>query len=149
MDRDEARAALNGMDDVTRKYATEGPEYPAWRYAAFGLMMALIVLSQGFGSALKAALFVTAMAMLVWMLRDDRRRYGVFVNGYRKGRTLPMTIALVGFVLLAMGAEIYAYANDWAVAAKLAIAGAVFVVATLASVWWTRIYQRELLDGDA
>ena len=149
MDRDEARAALNGMDDVTRKYATEGPEYPAWRYAAFGLMMALIVLSQGFGSALKAALFVTAMAMLVWMLRDDRRRYGVFVNGYRKGRTLPMTIALVGFVLLAMGAEIYAYANDWAVAAKLAIAGAVFVVATMASVWWTRIYQRELLDGDA
>ena len=149
MDRDEARAALNGMDDVTRKYATEGPEYPAWRYAAFGLMMALIVLSQGFGSALKAALFVTAMAMLVWMLRDDRRRYGVFVNGYRKGRTLPMTIALVGFVLLAMGAEIYAYANDWAVAAKLTIAGAVFVVATLASVWWTRIYQRELLDGDA
>ena len=149
MDRDEARAALDGKDDITRKYATEGPEYPAWRYAAFGLMMALIVLSQGFGSALKAALFLTAMAMLVWMLRDDRRRYGVFVNGYRKGRTLPLTIALVGFLLLAMGAELYAYANDWTIAPKLAIAGAVFAVATLASVWWNRIYERELLEGDA
>src|SRR5690606_29212662 len=104
---------------------------------------AALVLSQGFGSA---GLPITAFALagVAWLVTDDRRRYGMFVNGYRKGRTLPLTLLLVAVMLGAMGIQIYARAQGLPLWVKLAIAGGAFVVAMVASIGWTRVYEREL-----
>ena len=142
MERDEARAALEGMMAAERRLA-EGPDYPMWRHAVFGAIMAGLTLAQGFG-AHGLPLTVFAMAGIAWIVTDDRRRYGMFVNGYRKGRTLQLTLGLVVLVLGAMGVEIYARTQGLPLWVKLATAGAVFFAATGASIWWTRIYQREL-----
>ena len=149
MNHDEARSALDGIDHVQREFALNGTQYPLWRHAAFGLVMGLLVLGQGLGLGPKMALFAVAMAGCAWLVTDDRRRYGLFVNGYRKGRTLPLTLALLVIVLAAMAAEVRAYSAGWPLAPKLGIAAAVFAVALAASVLWTRIYRRELLDGGA
>ncbi|MBU0825744.1 MAG: hypothetical protein KKA44_05410 [Alphaproteobacteria bacterium] len=149
MDPIEAQAALDSMNAAQREFAASGPKYPLWRHAAFAAVMAAVVLSQGFGPPLQILLFVFAMAAVAWLVVDDRRRYGVFVSGYRKGRTLPLTLALVALLLGTMGAEIYARVNDLSLAVKLGIAGGAFVVALAASLLWTRIYDRELQDGAA
>ena len=143
----EARAALDSMKAAERELALSGPEYPLWRHAAFAAVMAAIVLSQGFAQPWQALLFVPAMAGVAWLVVDDRKRYGLFVNGYRKGRTLPLTLALVGLAIAAMGGELYARFHDLGVAVKLGIAGGTFVAVLAGSLWWTRIYDRELLDG--
>lgn len=141
----EAQSALDAMDDVQRDFALNGATYPLWRHAAFGAIMGALVLGQGFGLMVQLPLFALAMAAIAWLVADDRRRYGLFVNGYRKGKTLPVTLAMLVVVLAAMGAEIHARFNDGSLALKLGIAGAAFLVAFGASLWWTRIYRRELL----
>lgn len=143
----EARAALDSIDDVQRDLALQGATYPLWRHAAFAAVMAALVLGQGFALPIQMALFVPAMAGLAWIVADDRRRYGLFVNGYRKGRTLPVTLVLVAVMLGAMGGELYARFNGGSLALKLGIAGLAFGVALGASLWWTRLYHRELMKG--
>lgn len=149
MDPIEAQAALDSMTAAQREFAASGPKYPLWRHAAFAAVMGAIVLSQGFGPPLQILLFVFAMAAVAWLVADDRRRYGLFVSGYRKGRTLPLTLVMVALLLGAMGAEIYARINELSLAVKFGIAGGAFAIALTASLLWTRIYERELRDGAA
>ncbi|WP_077148837.1 hypothetical protein [Sphingopyxis sp. KK2] len=135
------------MAEAEAELARSGPKYPLWRHAAFAAVMATLVLGQGFGQPWQALMLVFPMAAVAWLVTDDRKRYGVFVNGYRKGRTLPVTLALVALMLGAMGGEIYARFNDVGLVVKLAIAGCAFAVALAMSLWWTRIYDLELLGG--
>jgi hypothetical protein len=143
----EAQAALNSMAEAEAELARSGPTYPLWRHAAFAAVMAALVLGQGFGQPWSLLLLVFPMAAVAWLVADDRKRYGVFVNGYRKGRTLPVTLTLVALMLGAMGGEIYARSYDLGLLVKFGIAGFAFVVALAMSLWWTRIYDRELLGG--
>lgn len=149
MNPDEARAALDSMKAAERDLALSGPKYPLWRHAAFAAVMATLVLGQGFAAPLQILFIVFPLVALALLVNDDRKRYGLLVNGYRKGRTLPLTLMLVALMLGAMGVEIYARFNDLGIGVKLGIAGFAFVVALTASLWWTRIFDRELLDGDA
>jgi hypothetical protein len=144
----EAQAALDSMAEAQRELAHGGPQYPLWRHAAFAAVMAALVLGQGFGQPWQLLLLVFPMAAVAWLVADDRKRYGVFVNGYRKGRTLPVTLALVALMLATMGGEIYARFNGLALGVKFGIAGFAFVVALAMSLWWTRFYDRELLGGN-
>ncbi len=145
----EARAALDSINDVQRDLALKATYCPPWRHAAFGAVMALLVLGQGFDIAIMAPLFAVAMLAVVLLVADDRRRYGLFINGYRKGRTLPVTLALLGAMLAAMFGEIHARETGLALGTKLGIAAIAFGVAVAASIAWSRIYRRELLKGTA
>ncbi|MGH6651855.1 MAG: hypothetical protein ACREB7_12070 [Sphingopyxis sp.] len=145
----EARAALDSMAEAQRELARSGPKYPLWRHAAFAAVMATLVLGQGFDLPVQLPLLVAPLAAIAWLVADDRKRYGVFVNGYRKGRTLPVTLLLLALMLGAMGGELYARFNHLDLGVKLGIAGFAFVVALAMSLWWTRLYDRELLDGGA
>lgn len=147
MDRDEARAALDGMDAAKRELALSAANCPPWRHAAFGGLLALLVVSQGFQQPWQAAMFVLAMAGVAWLATDDRRRYGLFVNGYRRGRTLPVTLALLGATLAAMAGEFHARTAELSLGTKLGIGAIEFVLAVAASVAFARIYRRELEGG--
>jgi hypothetical protein len=145
----EARAALDGMNDAQRELALKATQCPPWRHAAFAAIMAVLVLAQGFAPPVQMPMFVLAMAAVAWLVTDDRRRYGLFVNGYRKGRTLPVTLALLGAMLATMAGEIHARLAGLSLATKLGLAGVAFAVALAASIAWSRIYRRELLEGAA
>ncbi|SNS86854.1 hypothetical protein [Sphingopyxis indica] len=145
----EARAALDGIDDAQRALALKATYCPPWRHVAFGTIMATLILGLGLGSPWQGLLLLGAMLAVVLLVADDRRRYGLFVNGYRKGATLPVTLALLGALLAAMFGEIHAREAGLSLATKFGIAGIAFVIAVAASVVWSRVYRRELLKGDA
>lgn len=145
----EARAALDGIDDVQRDLALKATYCPPWRHAAFAAIMAVLVLGPGFGPTIQIPSFVLAMAAVAWLVTDDRRRYGVFVNGYRKGPTLGISLSLLGVMLTTMAAEVYAHSAGLSLATKLGIAAIAFLFALGASVLWSRVYRRELLKGAA
>lgn len=147
MDVREARAALDEMDAARRALAQTGPAYPLWRHAAFAAAIAVMVAGQGFGPKLAIPMLVAAIAGIAWLTTDDRKRYGLFVSGYRWGRTLPLTLGLVVVMLGAMAAEIHARSAGLSITVKLAIAAGAFVIAFATSLLWTRLYQRELSGG--
>lgn len=143
---EDARAALGGVDAVRRELAQKATSYPVWRHVAFAAIMAMLVLSQGFGLPLQILLPVAALAGMAWLAADDRRRYGLFINGYRKGRTLPVSVALLAAMLGAVAFEVGARLEGAPLWAKLVIAVVAFVVALETSYAWNRAYRRELMD---
>jgi hypothetical protein len=85
-----------------------------------------------------------AMGLVAWLVYDDRRRYGVFVNGYRRGVTLPLTLALAAGMIALLVAAFHAREAGLSPWTKVGLAALAFALATGVSVLWQRIYLREL-----
>ena len=142
MKSEEASAALDAVASANRSVAA-ATTAPLWRHAAFALVMALLMLSVAAGKpfwVLPWALSMIGMALLYWW---DRRQTGMFVNGYRRGRTLPLTIALlvVSLALVVTAGRLNLYGHH---ELALLTVPAAFVVALVTSLWWERIFLREL-----
>jgi len=143
MNRDEAQAALAAVNQAQGKLA-DRIEVPVWRHLAFGGMFALINVAISLPPAGFGPIFLLWGILFALLLRYDRRRYGVFINGYRRGRTLPVTLCLlalqVGLVVLARPARHLPFPS----ALGLACAAAAFVVAVIGSMIFQRVLMAEL-----
>ena len=145
MNADEANAALDAVTQANRSLAAVSAA-PLWRHAAFGLVMALLMLSAALDHRLRLVPWLASMVgvgLLVWW---DRRQTGMFVNGYRRGRTLPLTIALLVAMLALAVAAVRLSASGEPLLAFLTVPVA-FVIALVTSLWWERIFLRELDAG--
>jgi len=145
MDKIEAGAALGAVADARHAVAVASAA-PLWRHVAFGLVMALLMLSIAGGQPfwlLPWALSMIGVAALYWW---DRRQTGMFINGYRRGRTLPLTIALL---LMTVALAFTALRLNLAGQHRLALltVPAAFVIALVTSLWWERIFLREMGAG--
>ncbi|MEQ7873603.1 hypothetical protein ABDK56_06310 [Sphingomonas sp. ASV193] len=143
MNKDEAIAALGSVDAANAALA-RAASCPPWRHAAFGALMGLLVFSAGQPVMVQSALTAACMGGVAVIAVSDRRRMGVFVNGYRKGATLPVTLALLGVMLVLIFAELHARDSGLSLATKAALALAAAAIGTAGSVRWQRIYRREL-----
>jgi hypothetical protein len=143
MPPEEVRAALDAARLARRRMAGFA-DCPPWRHAAFGAVMALLVLGAALPPLWEMAAVAVALAAAVLLVRSDRARYGVFINGYRKGATRPLTFVLLA-ALLGLTALQYAFryhgGPGWA---KGAVVVAAFALATFASVQWSRVFRREM-----
>ena len=118
---------------------------PPSRHAAFAAVMGGYVASPALPVVFRMATLALLLCSIAIIVRWDRRRTGMFVNGYRRGRTRKVTFAMLGVIL-----PLYllgSWLSDmrglaWpslvmgVVAAGLAYAG---------SLWWMRVFRREML----
>lgn len=136
--------ALAMATDARQKLATRAAS-PWWYAPLYGLgcgaMIASFALPGGqamIGVAL-STLFVTAL-YAVWNAKT-----GLSVSGYRAGRTLPISlalmVALVGLLALAVRLKDGGY--GWAPLACGAVAA---VLAALASLAWDRVWRSEMTE---
>jgi hypothetical protein len=82
-----------------------------------------------------------AVGLIVY---SDRQRTGMFINGYRRGATRWVTLAI-----LAVELPLYVLSCWWALTLNetmgpILLAIPAFAAATLGSVWWQRVFVREL-----
>jgi len=144
MKREDAEAALGSIGDARAQLAT-AMQCPPWRHAVFGLIMGMLALSAGIGEPLQMPLTALAMCLLAVTVVHDRRRLGVFINGYRRGRTLPVAAALLVSMLLLMFAEIHLREQGAGLDIRVAVALAAFAIAVLGSIVWQRRFRDEML----
>lgn len=148
MERDDALSALNSIGDARAQLA-DALECPPWRHALFGAIMGLFVLAMAFETPLSMLLVGIATLAVALTAVNDRKRMGVFVNGYRWGGTLPVSLGLAACTALLMVAQIRLREDDSSLVLGVGLAGAEFVVATLASVLWQRLFRAEMLKRRA
>jgi hypothetical protein len=139
----EARAALDKVGATRAQIAAIGL-CPPWRHAAFGAVMSLLILGLGFPLATQVACLCLAMGLMVLIVVHDRRRYGMFINGYRRGATLPVSGALLIAMLALIFVQIRLREQGVELWVPIAVAGVAFVVAVAGSVWWSRVFRREM-----
>ena len=142
----EARAALDSTAAARAHLATLGI-CPPWRHAAFGAIMALLVGGIGFDTEVQTACTVLALGGIAVVASYDRRRYGVFINGYRKGSTLKVSIGVLLGVLALLILQIYLRDQHASTSVHLCVALAAFVLGTWGSVIWGRVFRREMERG--
>lgn len=140
---DQARIALAAKSDTQRQLAAASV-CPPWRHAAFGLLMGTLVATPAFATPVKYALFGLILLALVIIIRSDRKRMGMFINGYRRGKT-----RIVAFAMVAIDLGLYWFAVYRAVAlhdhrTALLLAPIAFAISWLGSVIWQRVFVSEL-----
>ncbi|PZT87411.1 MAG: hypothetical protein DI637_09285 [Citromicrobium sp.] len=148
MTPDEARDALGSIDQTKEKMA-QRMRWPLWRHAAFGFVLALLLAGIVLSTQWQAVLYAIVIVMVFFIIRDDRKRHGMYVSGYQKGRTIWVLIGIaMGFMT-----AIFAM-NSWVddgIADPLfwLLTGAIFVFSTAMSYVWQFVYQKDLRRGAA
>ncbi len=139
---EEAHAALAAKSTAERQLA-QAAACPPWRHAVFALLMAALVATTALPLALRFGALVLILIGVGFIVQSDRRRTGVFVNGYRRGKTRIVTFAMVAAIL-----PLYAFSARAALAGDtstpLLLAVVTFVVSVVFSVLWQRVFVREL-----
>jgi hypothetical protein len=143
MDRNEAMSALGAIDGAQAALA-RAADCPPWRHAVFGGVMGVIILSGGIAPPLSFALLGIAFAGIAAIVVSDRRRMGMFINGYRKGATRPLTFVMLGVMLVLAFGEFHAREAGLSMMTRVALAVIAAAVATAMSVMWQRIFRREM-----
>lgn len=136
-------AALAAMRESRERLAAAVDCPPARHLAFAGLMGALVACQAAppmFVLIIEALLFICLFLIIAW----DKRRTGMFINGYRAGKTIYLTLSLLAFALVTLGLTVWLKEARGLFWAPLAGGAVVAVVAYYASALWTRIYLREL-----
>lgn len=139
----EAAAQLDAMQQSRERLAALC-NCPPERHLAFALILGGLVASGSLPTpwslVAEGVLFLAIGAVALW----DRKRTGMFVNGYRRGRTLPLTLTLLATTMLLLCLGIWLREERGMQLAPAACGVATAIIAFLASVQWQRVWVREL-----
>jgi uncharacterized membrane protein YqaE (UPF0057 family) len=87
---------------------------------------------------------VLVLACIPIIIQSDRKRMGMFINGYRRGKTRLVTIGILALWLPLYGVSVYYGLNrhDHLMPLLLGLVG--FVLAVAGSIIWQRVFVREM-----
>lgn len=133
---DDARAARMRLADKTR--------CPPYMHALFGALLGGLVSSEAASD--RGTLVIEGIIILIGLTLFvvQRRRLGFFVNGYRRGRTRPVALAVVAIYLLLFSLAAYLKAADGLHWPALVLGLLMFGLGTRASVEWQARYLAEM-----
>lgn len=143
MDQSEAMSALAAKRDAEAQIA-RACNCPPWRHAVFGLLMGALVASPAFEFGVRTVILVLILCCIPIIIQSDRKRLGMFINGYRRGKT---RLVAVGTLLVEL--SIYAVSvyyglslDNHVVPLPLGVLGVLVGIA--GSLLWQRVFVREL-----
>ncbi len=117
---------------------------PPQMHAFIALLMATMVASQSLPSPLNAAAVAPCLAAVALLVRYQRKRFGFFVNGYRRGRTRWVALSLLAFVEVVLFGSIWLKLAHHLAWAPLAGGVLVFPVSIFGSYRWQAAYKADL-----
>ncbi len=148
-DSESARIALDAVSRTRAELARGFGKCPPWRHAIFGLVFAVLIGSIAVSSAMQIAGSGLVIIAVLAIKRSDEKRMGVFINGYRKGRTLPVTLGFVGVMIVLVVAAMHMRNHGFSDFSKAGLAAIAFAVAVAFSMVWQAVFRRELNDEAA
>jgi hypothetical protein len=140
---EEARLALQAKGAAEQNLAKLAV-CPPWRHAAFAGVMAMLVATPAFPLSVRFGLLAMIFAAIALIVRSDRRRLGVFINGYRRGKTRLVTFPMLVVILGLYFASFYFGDTRQQPAISLALAVVSFGIGYVGSMLWQRVFVREL-----
>ena len=139
----DARSALEAKQYAEAQMA-RAATCPPWRHAVFGLLMGGLVATPAFELPIRIALLVILLATIPIIINSDRKRMGMFINGYRRGKTrvVAIGILIVELSLYAISVVRGLDHNDHVTPLVLGVVGA--VIGVVGSKLWQRVFVREM-----
>lgn len=139
----EATEALAAMHASQARLAAAA-DCPPQRHLIFGLLIGGLVATPAlptFYTLVAEAFIIIGIALVA---RWDRRRTGMFINGYRAGKTRPVTFAMLGAFLVLYAASVWLSRSEGLRWASLICGVIAVAVGYGASIQWQRTFRREM-----
>lgn len=140
---DQARIALAARETVQRQLAAAAT-YPQWRHAIFGMLLGGLVLMPALPSAGRIAMFAALLCAMPLIMRSDRKRSGMFINGYRRGRTLYVTFAMLALEICLIMISMHRATEFGDPRMAFLLAPVAVAVGWIGSLIWQRVFIAEM-----
>jgi len=143
----EHQAALKTVTETNERLAQK-MHWPLWRHAAVGALFCVLLLGISLPGSIGGVINVAMIGVVFLLIRDDKRRHGMWVSGYQKGRTGWVMAALVGLVLACIAASM-AWIDEQPLGDPLfwSLQAVLFFGATGLSILWQRVYRADIKAG--
>jgi hypothetical protein len=142
----ESSEAFSALDSKRRAEAqiARAATCPPWRHAVFGLLMGGLVASPAFDTVTRYAILVAILCCVPVIIHSDRKRMGMFINGYRRGKTriVAIGILVIELSLYAVSLHRGLELHDHITPLMLGVAGVAIGIA--GSLLWQRVFVREM-----
>ena len=117
---------------------------PPWRHAIFGLMMGALIATPALETPFRFAVLAILLCLIPLIIRSDRKRNGMFINGYRRGKTLFVVAGILAVELSIYAVSVYRGLELHDRVTPLLLGCAGVVVGVAGSLLWQRVFVREM-----
>jgi len=142
----DAAAALAAMQASQARLAAAA-DCPPERHLAFAGLLGGLVATPALPTAWTLVAEAVILLGIILIVRWDRRRTGMFINGYRTGRTRPVTFGMLAVFLVLYSVSTWLSRSLGIHRAPLPLGVVAGAFGYYASVLWQRIFRRELGVG--
>lgn len=120
---------------------------PTWYHPALGLLIGGLIAVQGQPIQVMLGVYAAYIAGLVLLMRAYKRHTGLWINGYRAGRTRWVAIGLAGLGMLGALIAIWLVRERGLTQAPLVFGAIVAVIVTVGGFVWEAAYRADLRDS--
>lgn len=147
MTRDEDALRMMAEVEAANADLAERAKAPTWYHPALGLLMGGIVAAQGLPIVGKIAAYLVFAAGLALLVRAYKRHTGMWINGYRAGRTRWVAGGLAVLATLSMLIAVWLQRERGLTAAPLVFGALIAVIVTIGGFVWEAAFRADLRDG--
>lgn len=122
---------------------------PVWYHPALGLLLGGLVAVQGQSILLIIGFYLVFVIGLALLVRAYKRHTGMWVSGYRAGRTRWVAVGLAVLTALSIPLSAWLVREHALVAAPFIIGAVAAGVVTIGGFVWEAAFRRDLRDGGA
>jgi hypothetical protein len=117
---------------------------PRWRHAVFGLLFGGLIASVAFNTVGQYAILAVILCCIPLIIRSDRKRMGMFINGYRRGKTRVVALGILAVELSLYGVAVHRALDRGDHTTPLALALAGVLIGIAGSYLWQHVFVREM-----
>jgi hypothetical protein len=149
MTRDEDARRMLAEIEAANADLAERAKAPTWYHPVLGVLMGGLVAVQGQPIAIITSCYVVFLVGMALLVRAYKRHTGMWINGYRAGRTRWVAVGLAAITTLSMLISIWLMRERGLTLAPLVFGGIVAVLVTIGGVVWEAAFRADLRDGGA
>ncbi|KSB90964.1 hypothetical protein AS593_12480 [Caulobacter vibrioides] len=122
---------------------------PLWYHPALGLLVGAVAAVQGQAIPLMLGVYAVFVVGLLLLVKAYKRRTGLWVSGYRAGRTRWVAVGLAVVTALAVLGSALLAREHGLTAAPFVLGAVVAAIVTVGGFVWEAAFRRDLRDGGA
>ncbi|AZS23301.1 MULTISPECIES: hypothetical protein [unclassified Caulobacter] len=147
MTRDEDALRMLAELEAANADLTKRVRAPAWYHPALGLLMGGLCAVQAAPVPGMLAYYAVFIAGLVLLVRAYIKRTGLWVSGYRAGRTRWVAVGLATITTGLMLLSAWLFHTRKETLAPFVFAGLIAVIVTIGGFVWEAAFRADLRDG--
>lgn len=147
MTRDEDARRMLAEVEAANADLAERAKAPTWYHPALGLLIGGLIAVQALPIPFMVAFYVVYVAGLGLLVRAYKRHTGMWINGYRAGRTRWVAVGLAALATLGGLISLWLVRERGLTLAPLAFGGLIAVIVTIGGFVWEAAFRADLRDG--